>query len=167
MTTLSNAFPQDHGAGDDGDDGGAFDPASSPGANATDASGLALQSSILLLEDNLNQADPLCELLRFAGYACVPARDIATARAELAKPDRRFAVMVADLNLTRSDHVAFVREARSLPHHATLPVIIATGHDSREAREQAQRLGRTDYLVKPFASVILLQLIARWTGAKP
>ncbi len=125
------------------------------------------QLAVLLLEDDQDQAEPLRDILHFAGYTCVIARNAAFAREELAKADQLFAIMVADLSLTRDDHAAFVREVRSMPRYASLPVIIATGHDSRQAREQARLLGRTEYLVKPFATETLLQHIARWTRAKP
>ncbi len=150
MTPLLDARPRDHSGGNDGSD-----------ATRNQNS----QLFVLLLEDNLNQAEPLCDMLGFAGYGCVNARNIPYARAELENPDQFFDVMVADLNLTESDAVAFIREIRQLPRYSMLPVIIATGYDSHEAREQARLLGRTDYLVKPFATASLLQLIERWTRA--
>ena len=162
MTPLPDIHPHDRDAAGDEE---RPRPLISP--DAPDAGDPAPQIAVLLLEDDPNQAEPLRDILNFAGYACVIARDEALARAELAKPDSLFAVMVADLNLTRSDHVAFVLEARGIPRYSTLPVILATGHESREARKQAQLLGRTEYLVKPFSSANLLQLIARWTRAKP
>lgn len=168
MTPLPDGHPHDRdAAGDESDAAGDESDADRVSTDSPDVSDPKAQFAILLLEDNQDQAEPLRDILQFAGYRCVIARDVASAREELAKPDQLFAIMVADLNLTRNDHAAFVRDVRSLPRYATLPVIIATGHDSRQAREQARFLGRTEYLVKPYASATLLQLIARWTRAKP
>lgn len=152
MTPLPDAQSRDRGAGDDG-------------SNTTRDQ--KSQLSVLLLEDNLNQAEPLSDLLGFAGCACVHTRNIPLARAELENPDQFFAILVADLNLTESDAVAFVREIRGMPRYTTLPIIITTGYDSHEAREQALLLGRISYLVKPFSTAVLLQLIQHWTNANP
>jgi CheY-like chemotaxis protein len=147
----------------DNGSGIAREPAASSRGNAPKT-----RLTILLLEDNQEQADSLRDILRFAGYECVITRNMTQAREQLDKPDQRFDVMVADLNLAESDAaIIFIREARGLPRYTTLPVIIATGHDTQEAREQARLLGRTDYLAKPFAAASLLQLIARWTDANP
>ena len=160
MTPLPAPHPydQDTGGGGNGD--------AHHAASDSNASDPRTQGLILLLEDNLDEAEPLRDMLRFAGYVCVIARSKARAREELEKPDQRFSIMLADLNLATNDDCAFVREARSLPDYATLPVIITSGHSSHEAREQARLLGRTEYLVKPFSTDVLLQLIARWTRAK-
>ena len=125
------------------------------------------QPTILLFEDDFNQAEPLLDVLQFNGYACALARNEARAREELANPDQRFDVMIADVNLTKSDHIAFIRDTREMPRYSALPVIIATGHDSQDAREQADLLGCAGYLVKPFSTATLLQLIARWIDANP
>ena len=161
MTPPPDTHPNDRDAVSDESDADR-DSADSPGVSDPKA-----QIAVLLLEDDPYLAEPLHDILNFAGYTCVIARNETFARQELAKPDQLFAIMVADLNLTRDDHAAFVREVRSMPRYASLPFIIASGHDSRQAREQALLLGRIGYLVKPFATEILLQQITRWTLAKP
>jgi CheY-like chemotaxis protein len=64
------------------------------------------------------------------------------------------------------DHAALVRDIRSGARYATLPIIITSGDISHKARAAAKRAGVNEYLNKPYSFTLLLQLIARWTGAK-
>jgi two-component system C4-dicarboxylate transport response regulator DctD len=44
---------------------------------------------------------------------------------------------------------------------ASVPVIVVTGEDNVQMREQCERLGVHDYLVKPFGYDILLRAVER------
>lgn len=118
---------------------------------------------VLLLENEPEEAAPIADILTYMGYRRIIARSEERARAELARENQTVAVLVADLNLSASEGLAFINEARSQPRYAALPIIITSGNGAAAALELARSLGRIDYLVKPFALADLLQCIRRWT----
>jgi FixJ family two-component response regulator len=48
--------------------------------------------------------------------------------------------------------------------HASLPVVVITGHDTPESRDRATQLGATAYLCKPFNDESLLTAIGAAIG---
>jgi chemosensory pili system protein ChpA (sensor histidine kinase/response regulator) len=169
MTPIPDDLPPERGAGSDHNDEAPFARGdSSLDTDAEDAQGQSPTSrqTILLVEDDSSLADPWSDSLRFAGYECVIARDVAAALAILVDEARQVAVMVADLNLAGSDGAALIRTARGMSRYSALPVIIISGDGSPRAQERARLAGMNTYLVKPIATSTLLQAIARWTRAK-
>ena len=77
MTPLPDGHPHDRDAAGDESD------ADRVSTDSPDVSDPKAQFAILLLEDNQDQAEPLRDILQFAGYRCVIARDVASAREEL------------------------------------------------------------------------------------
>ena len=51
--------------------------------------------------------------------------------------------------------------------HATVPVVVITGHDTPESRARALRLGARDYLCKPVDDEALLAAIATTIEGEP
>lgn len=51
--------------------------------------------------------------------------------------------------------------------HATVPVVVITGHDTPESRARALRLGAKGYLCKPFDDEALLAAIAASIAGGP
>lgn len=69
---------------------------------------------VLLVEDDRNSGEALCELLSFLGYACQWSRSGESAYARLTECDVPNDVMILDLNLHHPDEgVELVRRARS------------------------------------------------------
>ena len=51
--------------------------------------------------------------------------------------------------------------------HATVPVVVITGHDTPESRARAFRLGARGYLCKPVDDEALLAAIAATIAGEP
>ncbi|HEX9038296.1 MAG TPA: response regulator [Ktedonobacterales bacterium] len=121
---------------------------------------------ILLLEDNPDQADPLAAILRLSGYQCHVAYTKDEAHALLAQAEPTYALMIADVRLTRAEDITFVTKARATPRYSALPIIVLTGMGAQEARARAQALSVSEYLIKPTPAATLLPLIQRWIATK-
>lgn len=146
----------DHDPTDDAHDAHDAPPATPPRAS---------RPLILLMENNLGQAEPLASILNLSGYACDIAESIEMARPLLSDEAHHYDLLIADLRLTRPDDADFVRAARAMPRYATLPIIITTGFDSQEARKVGRALHIVDHLLKPVSTTNkLLPLIRRWIG---
>ncbi len=100
---------------------------------------------VLVVEDEENLSQLLCEVLAQAGFETVPAPTIAAARKELARiePD----VILLDMNLPDGRGLEVLRQVReeSLPTE----VIVLTGDTALSTAVGAMKLGAYDYLSKP------------------
>jgi DNA-binding NtrC family response regulator len=113
--------------------------------------------SILVVDDDAIILDSLCEFLGLEGYAATGARSAAKAKKALA--DRRFEVMLTDVNLSDStgfELLEFVRE-----NYPQTVVILITGYGTIESAVEAIKKGAYDYLTKPIVDDDLLLAIER------
>lgn len=115
---------------------------------------------ILLIDDNRELLDLLCQTLRGAGYTRLrTAETCAQARQVFAKA--RPGLMVLDINLPDGDGFSLFRE---LNGKGEIPVLFLSARDADADRLFGLGLGADDYLTKPFLTQELLlriQLILR------
>lgn len=101
---------------------------------------------ILVVDDNLDAATSLSDLLRIAGMDVAVAHD-GPATLELARVHRP-EVIVLDLGLPQMDGYEVARRLRL--EHGDQPLIVAlTGYGQPEARRRSQAVGFDHHLVKP------------------
>ena len=114
-------------------------------------------SNILLVEDNLEVARLLCELLRVAGYT---VRHATTASEGLllglSQPP---SVFVLDVDLPDADGFQLCRALKADPRTAAIPVVFCTGR--LDAHSLAQAAGGVDCLSKPFEVLELPERLRR------
>jgi DNA-binding response OmpR family regulator len=67
--------------------------------------------------------------------------------------------ILLDMTLPEMHGTLALSEIRALD--ASVPVIVVTGEDNDQMREQCERLGVHDYLVKPFSHDVLLRAVER------
>ena len=115
---------------------------------------------ILLIDDNRELLDLLCQTLRGAGYTRLrTAETCAQARQVFAKA--RPGLMVLDINLPDGDGFSLFQE---LNGKGEIPVLFLSARDADADRLFGLGLGADDYLTKPFLTQELLlriQLILR------
>jgi two-component system response regulator AtoC len=117
---------------------------------------------VLVIEDDDEARDALCEHLRAAGFAPRPARSgaEALAAAEVEPPD----AVLLDLVIPEPD--GFDVLGRLHARDPALPVIVMSGISEAESVVRAMRLGAADYLPKPF-EVHELDLVLRRALDRP
>jgi CheY-like chemotaxis protein len=101
---------------------------------------------VLLVEDALDQALLVSSLLRGAGGFEVTHSQDGYHAAQLLK-DRKWDLLITDLNLPGVDGFELCRISRALPEPPALLVI--TGYTSPQYQEEAFRAGATEILTKP------------------
>ena len=109
---------------------------------------------ILVVEDNEELAQLLCEGLQAAGFDADRLASVSETRSALSTV--RYAAMILDLGLPDGDGLALVRELRA--RRDPLPILVLTARGGLDDRVTGLRSGADDYLVKPFA---FEELIAR------
>jgi len=132
------------------------EPAAAPGPAA------AAGSRVLLVEDNLDAAESLGELLRIWGHEVTMAHDGAAALR--AVPEARPEVVLLDIGLPGMDGYEVASRLRATPGLAGLRLIAVTGYGQESDRRRARLAGFDHHLVKPVDLDRLRALLAgEWT----
>ena len=103
---------------------------------------------VLVIDDDPWLLRAVSLKLTSRGFRVVTAGDGARALDEVraGMPD----VVITDVNMPNLNGWEFVRQFRSLPGSALVPVIFLTADASQESRVYGFRLGADDYMPKPF-----------------
>lgn len=111
---------------------------------------------IFVVEDDLSLAGFLAEELRAQGFTVDQAFDGEEALNALATKQRRYDLLILDLNLPKVDGINVLRKAR--PVNPRLPALVLTARNRVEDKVNALESGADDCLTKPFS---LAELLAR------
>ena len=101
---------------------------------------------LLLLEDDSNLSETLCDYLESAGYEVAPVYDGEAAQDRLY--EERFDLLLLDVNTPGINGFEFLRDARE--RGVETPAIFITARRSVEDLEEGFRSGADDYIRKPF-----------------
>ncbi|WP_313514359.1 sigma-54-dependent response regulator transcription factor FleR [Pseudomonas sp.] len=116
-----------------------------------------MTAKVLLVEDDRALREALADTLVLAGHDFV-AVDCAEA-ALAALHEHAVSLVLSDVNMPGMDGHRLLGLIRSRYPH--LPVLLMTAHGAVERAVDAMRQGAVDYLVKPFDSKTLLELVER------
>jgi PAS domain S-box-containing protein len=113
---------------------------------------------VLLVEDNVDAADALAELLRMWGHEVEVVHDgaSAVAKAGEARPD----VVLLDIGLPGMDGYQVAGALRALPHLQGALLVALTGYGQEADRKRSAAAGFDHHLVKPVDLEELKRLIA-------
>ena len=113
---------------------------------------------ILVVEDDPNLREAVCDTLELAGQAVVSAAGGEDALKLLAA--QAVALVVSDVRMMPMDGISLLKEIRSrFPH---LPVVLMTAYADVDRAVEAMRAGACDFLLKPFEPKALLEHVARY-----
>lgn len=113
---------------------------------------------ILVVEDDLNLREAVCDTLELAGQSVVSASGGEDALKLLAA--QAVALVVSDVRMMPMDGITLLKEIRSrFPH---LPVVLMTAYADVDRAVEAMRSGACDFLLKPFEPKALLEHVARY-----
>ncbi len=119
--------------------------------------GEAERGTVLIVDDNADMRAHLARLLA-PGYDIQTAADGLEALQSIRRrlPD----ILLSDVMMPRLDGVALLKEIRTDPALARLPVVLLSARAGDEARVEGLEAGADDYLTKPFGARELLARIA-------
>jgi len=134
-------------------------PVGEPAAAGSPAASRALQ--VLVVDDNLDAAECLAELLRGEGHAVSLAHNgpdaLALAQAAVAP----FDACLLDIGLPGMDGYALGQALRTLPSCAQALLVALTGYGGPQDLARSHAAGFDQHLVKPFNLAVLPALLAR------
>lgn len=114
-------------------------------------------SKILVIEDNEEVRENLCEMMELAGYEVVDAKDgvDGVQLARDAKPD----LILCDVMMPKLDGYGVLRILNRDPALMHIPFLFLTAKAEKEDFRKGMGLGADDYITKPFDDVALLDAI--------
>jgi two-component system response regulator FlrC len=113
---------------------------------------------ILVVDDDPNLREAVCDTLELAGQAVVSASGGEDALKLLAV--QAVALVVSDVRMIPMDGISLLKEIRrQFPH---LPVVLMTAFADVDRAVEAMRAGACDFLLKPFEPKALLEHVARY-----
>ncbi len=113
------------------------------------------ETKILIVDDELELAESMVDLLEFEGYASelVGTGEDALIWLETKIPD----LVILDIKLPGIDGIEVLQRIKK--NHPDLPVVIVSASSQRGTRELARKLGADEVLLKPFDEDFLLSAI--------
>ncbi len=135
-----------------------------------DASQVDMRQRVLICEDDHDIAALLRLMLEQSGLRADIAYDAEQAKLLLAKHD--YAAMTLDLGLPDQDGLSLIRELRSEPRTALLPIIVVSANADKGRQElQGQAFSVVDWIGKPIDRdhlvIALNQAVAQASGTSP
>lgn len=112
---------------------------------------------VMVVDDSITMRKITTRLLERNHYRVVVAKDGVEAVDILARqlPD----AVIMDIEMPRMDGFEVLTHIRNQPQLEHLPVIMVTSRSGQKHRDRAERLGISDYLVKPYQSETMLQAV--------
>ncbi|MBL4911083.1 MAG: sigma-54-dependent Fis family transcriptional regulator [Alteromonadaceae bacterium] len=115
-------------------------------------------SKLLVVEDDAPLREALVDTLLLAGYQCIAA-DSGEAALLLLK-NHKIDLIVSDVQMGGMSGLMLLKNIKNA--HPNMPVLIMTAFGSIEDAVQAMRDGACNYMSKPFAPEVLLNMVSQY-----
>jgi CheY-like chemotaxis protein/HPt (histidine-containing phosphotransfer) domain-containing protein len=123
---------------------------------------LLADTHILLVEDIPTNQLIAREILESFGAIVETADNGRHALEILATPDKRFDIVLMDIQMPEMDGLEATRRIRASGKHPDLPIIAMTAHAFEEEKLRCQQAGMNDFLSKPIDPSVMQQVLLRW-----
>ncbi|NVK57551.1 MAG: sigma-54-dependent Fis family transcriptional regulator [Alteromonadaceae bacterium] len=120
------------------------------------------KTTVLIVEDDAGLREALVDTLLLADYQVVAADSAEQAIMMLSR--QAVDIVVSDIQMGEMNGLALLKAIKS--KDANLPVLLMTAYATVDDAVSAMRDGATDYLSKPFAPEVLLNLVGRYAPAQ-
>lgn len=119
------------------------------------------KSSVLVVEDDLNLREALCDTLELQNFQVLQAESGEQALEILVKSS--VDLLVSDVNMAGMDGHELLQRVRS--EYPFVPVLLITAYGSISKSVSAMQNGAVDYLVKPFKPEEFVDTVRKHIGA--
>ena len=120
------------------------------------------QSKVLIVEDDEGLREALVDTLALAGYEWLEADCAEDALVKL--KSNSVDIVVSDVQMAGIGGLALLRNIKQ--HWPNLPVLLMTAYANIEDAVAAMKEGAIDYMAKPFAPEVLLNMVSRYAPVK-
>lgn len=120
------------------------------------------QNTVLVVEDDEGLREALVDTLALAGYEWLEADSAEDALVKL--KNHSVDIVVSDVQMAGMGGLALLRNIKQ--HWPNLPVLLMTAYANIEDAVAAMKDGAIDYMAKPFAPEVLLNMVSRYAPVK-
>ena len=120
------------------------------------------KTTILIVEDDAGLREALVDTLLLADYHVLAADSAEDALTQLT--NQAVDLVVSDIQMGGMNGLSLLKNIKS--KSPQMPVLLMTAYATIDDAVQAMRDGATDYLSKPFAPEVLLNLVGRYAPAQ-
>jgi CheY-like chemotaxis protein len=121
-------------------------------------------STVLIAEDSVATRRMLEKVLLAAGYQVLVCRDGQEALDQIAQYQGQIDLILSDIEMPRVNGFELLEKVRAQPAFKNTPIVMATSRTGDRHRQEADRLGATDYLGKPVQPQQLIDTVASLLG---
>ena len=121
------------------------------------------QYDVLVVEDDLDLCEALCDTLEIEGYSVMSAANGTEALSKLAKSAVR--LVVSDIQMPVMDGFQLLTNMQQ--KHPEIPVLLMTAYGTIPKAVEAMQSGAADYLIKPFEASTLVEKVAEFVIIEP
>ncbi|MCF2859381.1 sigma-54 dependent transcriptional regulator [Pseudoalteromonas sp. SMS1] len=121
-----------------------------------------MSNKILVVEDDAGLREALLDTLELAGIDCVEADSAEQAMVLLKQ--QSFSLVVSDVQMGQMSGIDLLKSIKL--NYPQLPVLMMTAYATIDDAVEAMRLGAIDYMAKPFAPEVLLNMVSRYMPEK-
>jgi len=115
-------------------------------------------NKILVVEDDAGLREALVDTLILGGYQCIECES--GEEALLTLKTTKVALVVSDVQMGGMSGLALLRSIKA--KQPELPMLLMTAYATIDDAVSAMREGASDYMAKPFAPEVLLNLVSRY-----
>ncbi|MEC8374320.1 MAG: sigma-54 dependent transcriptional regulator [Pseudomonadota bacterium] len=120
------------------------------------------KTTILIVEDDAGLREALFDTLLLGDYNVIEADCAETALMKLGA--NKVDLVVSDIQMGEMNGLTLLKNIKA--KYPNMPVLLMTAYATIDDAVQAMRDGATDYLSKPFAPEVLLNLVGRYAPAQ-
>jgi len=118
-----------------------------------------MRKSILIIDDSISVRNIIRKTLELTGFDLAEAVDGVDALEKL--KEKKFNLILCDINMPRMDGIQFLKAIQALPEHSGIPVIMLTTESSETFKRAGKEAGAKAWIVKPFKPDQLLMGVAK------
>jgi two-component system response regulator FlrC len=120
------------------------------------------QAKVLIVEDDAGLREALVDTLLLGGYQVIEADSGEQAMIKLS--EQPVDLVVSDIQMGGMSGLLLLKNIKN--KYPNLAILLMTAYGTIDDAVQAMRDGATDYLSKPFAPEVLLNLVGRYAPAQ-
>ena len=118
-----------------------------------------MSKTILVVDDSESVRELVCFTLKNAGYEVLAGIDGQDALKHLTGQDIN--LVITDLHMPNMDGIELIRQIRANPIYQFVPILLLTTESQDVKKQEAKAAGATGWIVKPFVSDKLLQVVQK------
>lgn len=119
-----------------------------------------MAKTFLIVDDSASMRQLVSFTIKEAGYDVLAAENGKDALAKL--EGAKIHMIITDLNMPEMDGVELIKLLRARPDYKFTPIIMLTTESQEAKKQEGKQAGASGWIVKPFSSEQLLDVVKKF-----